>query len=530
MPKISNEMAWLLDVYDQSRPKITSRDASKIKLSQLISKLGFFYEKLRNAIDYNEEHLVRRNSLERFLRRHLLFLQEKSPFNISQGLIYEFIRAKYLPNDILPETLINEIAQIIKKYLIIIHYVEAGNFRQGKRIVDWLINVASNDIDVHLAPNAKEMAMVNFMYSEMVGTLAFTKINIDEKEKNLQIYIAVLRTLNKADKATLRFCLLKLYAPDWDNFTEEKISEFCGNLKLIIKKIEQNLIHPLGFQLTRLMRTQSVFFSTLKEAMDKNQNQLPELLADPKAVNDKMEAIAEKNYQKIKGKLIRSIFRIIIYILLTKTVLAFVLELPYDYFILQTVNWRALIINVVFHPSLMFFIAMTISVPSKKNTKIILKEIEKIIYGGERKIVFKPKKIMRRNSVGFIIFNAIYLILFAVSFGLVIAVLRMLQFNLVSGVLFVFFLTVVSFFGFHLRNFANQLSVLPRKDNLFNFVVSSFTLPIIRVGRFFSNNFSKINIFLFILDFLIETPFKMLVEFLEKTVSFIREKREEIVE
>ena len=59
-------------------------------------------------------------------------------------------------------------------------------------------------------------------------------------------------------------------------------------------------------------------------------------------------------------------------------------------------------------------------------------------------------------------------------------------------------------------------------------MIDVFTLPIVRVGRFLSSNFSKVNIFLYILDFVIETPFKMVVEVMEKAVSFIKEKREEI--
>lgn len=99
---------------------------------------------------------------------------------------------------------------------------------------------------------------------------------------------------------------------------------------------------------------------------------------------------------------------------------------------------------------------------------------------------------------------------------------------MVSGALFIFFLTLVSFLGFRLRTVANQYLVLPRKENLFNFLVDFFTLPIVRVGKFFSTNFSKINIFIYILDFAIETPLKMLIELLEKAISFIGDKREEI--
>ncbi|HPN81444.1 MAG TPA: hypothetical protein PK412_02775, partial [bacterium] len=94
---ISNEIEWLIDIYASSRQQPTPDNVEKIKLSQLVSKLGFFYEKFRNAIDYNEEHLIRRNAIDRIIRRQIIFLQENRPPKISKTLIYEFIRAGYLP-------------------------------------------------------------------------------------------------------------------------------------------------------------------------------------------------------------------------------------------------------------------------------------------------------------------------------------------------------------------------------------------------------------------------------------------------
>ncbi len=524
----TNQIEWLLDIYGHDDKKHAPKDVEKINLSQLISKLGFFYEKFRNAIDYNEEHLVRRNSLERFLRRHILFLQEKRPQKISESLINEFIRARYLPNDTLPETVINEIAATLEKYLIIISYVNGHKLNSAGQLTDWLISIGSCEIDEQLIPVEKEMAMVNFMYSHLVDNLTFLKTSIEEKEKNLQIYIATMRAFLKADPATLRYRLLKLYLPNWNRLDQGGIGEFLGNIDIIKNKIEAHLRHPIGFQLAHTARRQSVFFTILKEVMQKNQEQLPEIFNDQEKLAKTVEEVCLTNYHRIRGRLIGSIFRVIIYIFFTKTILAFILELPYDYFIIQKINWRALGINVAFHPLLMFFVAITIRVPGAKNTQIIIQEIKKIVYGEERKILFKAKKLMKIGSVSYIIFNTLYAIMFAISFGIVVSALKILHFNILSGILFIFFLTIVSFFGFRLRNYAKQLSVIPRKDNFLNFVADFLSLPIIRVGQFFSTNFSKINIFLFILDFIIETPFKMLVEFLEKAVSFIREKREEI--
>ncbi|MFA5029767.1 MAG: hypothetical protein WC518_03415 [Patescibacteria group bacterium] len=530
MSKITNELEWLVDIYGHNYQKSVPDEVEKIKLSQLVSKLGFVYEKFRNAIDYNEEHLVRRNSLERLLKRQILFLQERRPQQISQTLIYEFIRAGYLPNNQLPETVIEEVATIIIKYLEIFNCLHGQRLANYGKLAAWLISLAACEINEYLVPQERETAMVNFMYSHLVDNLAFTKTKIEEKEKNLQIYLATLRTFSNADTVALNYGLLKLYLPNWRQADKNEIQSFCQNINIIKNKIEAHIKHSIGFQLTRTVRSQAVFFTVLNQLMQKNAGQLKEVLDDPKTLEEKIEEIALANYHRIRSKLMGTIFRVIIYIFFTKTILAFILELPYDYLFIKQVDWYALSVNVLFHPLLMFFLAMTIRVPGTKNTKIIIEEIKNIVYGTERKIGFKAKKSLKRGSFSYFVFNTIYLLMFIVSFGIIIKILNLIHFNIISGILFVFFLTIVSFFGFRLRNLAKQFSVLPRKDSLFNFLVDFISLPIIRVGRFFSTNFSKINIFLFILDFIIETPFKLLIEFLEKTVSFIKEKREEIAE
>lgn len=527
MPKIANEIEWLIDIYNQDQLINKAKDGEKIKLSQLISKLGFFYEKFRNAIDYNEEHLVRRNSIERLLKRQILFLQEKRAEKISKTLIYEFIRARYLPNNQLPEKIIDEVAITINKYLIILDYLKK---RKNQKLINWVISLASAEINEQLNPIAKELAMANLMYSHLVDNIAFNDTEIEEKEKNLQIYIAVLKTLLKADIVALNYQLFKLYLPNWQKTSSEETLEFAKNINIFKRKIDSHIGHPLAFQLSSIVRRQAVFFSILKELIEKNPGQQNQIFTNPDVLEDKVEDIAIYNYQKIKSKLIGTAFRVVIYIFFTKTILAFLLELPFDYFFLQTIHWHSLIINVVFHPVLMLLIAFSIKVPGDKNTKIIVEEIKKIVYGQDRQIVFKPKKSLRAGSSSFWMLNLVYLLMFAVSFGLIIVALKTLKFNMVSGFLFIFFLTIISFFGFRLRNMAKQYSVVPRKDNLFNFIIDFISLPVVRVGRFISTNFSKVNIFLYLLDFIIETPFKMLVEFLEKAVSFINDKREEIVE
>lgn len=527
MPKNTGESEWLIQQLSRDWTRQTPKDANKIKLHQLVSKLGLFYEKIRNAIDYKEEYLIRRTSLKRLLNRQVKFLGEKDPINISQTIIFEFIRARYLPNDTLPETDIETTAIIIAKYLMLIKYVGANPMPDKVKTIDWLIDLMVCELDEFLFPNEKETAIVNFMYGEMIKSISFTKTVIPEDERQLQIFIATLKNLAKADPPLIRYLLLKLYRPDWLNLTPPAVKAFGPEIITVKNKLEAHLNHRAGYQLSLMMRPQAVYFNILRQMIEQNAD-IREIISDEKALEAKITEICNKNYKKTRNKLAGSIVRVIIYIFFTKTILAFLLELPYDKYVVGEVNWNTLMINIVFHPLLMTVIALSIKVPGIKNTKMIVDEIKKIVFGEERKLVYKPRKILRRGSFGYILFNSLYFIMFSISFGLIIWGLHRIGFNIFSGALFIFFLTLISFFGFRLRTVANQYLVLPRKENLFNFLIDFFTLPIIRVGKFFSLNFAKVNIFIYFLDFAIETPFKMLVELLEKAFSFIGEKRDEI--
>ena len=69
---------------------------------------------------------------------------------------------------------------------------------------------------------------------------------------------------------------------------------------------------------------------------------------------------------------------------------------------------------------------------------------------------------------------------------------------------------------------------MDKKENPLVFLINLFTLPFLRVGHWMSEKFSKINVFVFILDFIIEAPFKIFLEVIEDWIAFLKEKREEI--
>ena len=86
----------------------------KIHVSSTISRMAFLYEKIRVAIDYKDEHLLRKNAIERILTRRLS--QGKIETFDVRTLVVELVRAGYLKNDTVPESVVEKIKIIFKAF------------------------------------------------------------------------------------------------------------------------------------------------------------------------------------------------------------------------------------------------------------------------------------------------------------------------------------------------------------------------------------------------------------------------------
>ena len=118
---------------------------SRIKVDSFASKIAFIYEKIRNAIDYKEEHLLRKNAIDRVLWRRLNL--KFSTDNIGNSLIKELIRAGYLENNLIPASKSEEVESIINKYIRII---ELGSIKRrttaGVKMFKWLVSICACEV------------------------------------------------------------------------------------------------------------------------------------------------------------------------------------------------------------------------------------------------------------------------------------------------------------------------------------------------------------------------------------------------
>jgi hypothetical protein len=501
----------------------------KIRVHQVSSRIAFLYEKLRNSVDYQEDHLLRKIAIERILKRRLT--TEKDEINVSKYLIYELIRARYLPNGKIPEVRIEEIKEIIEKYTLLINNMPEirGENKNNEYLFNWIAGIASCEIEEKIVPYKKENAII-----DIAQKIIDEKLNVPEKlmgkeNKKIQIYIAVLRNLTKSNLSMIEYRLFKMKHPAWFFApSEELIMKMARNISEVINAIEVQINNPLGDNFSRFVKKNLAYFAIIEDVMRKNANNAEKIFSHHLHLEDAIKESCVKKYKEARTKLKRAAIRSIIYIFITKMTLALILELPFDKYILGHINYFALGVNVIFPPLLMFLVVVTIKVPSKKNTELIVQGIKEMAYGNYASSPFTIKGILPQNSFFYKAFKFLYLLIFFASFGIIIFILNKLNFNIMSMALFLFFLSVVSYFGIRIRRNARELVVIKRKEGIISFMYDLFSIPILRMGQWLSTKLSSVNIFVFILDFIIEAPFKAFVEVFEGWIYFIKEERDKI--
>lgn len=518
-----------------SQKKEVEDKVSKIKVNDIISKMSFFYEKIRNAVDYKEDHLLRKNAISRILKR-LYLTGHNNHDEIAKTLLTELIRGGYLANNSIPETKIAEISLILERFAKLKRLLLASGKKTHHEVDDiktWTNNLESTEIEENLGDHSIDKVIAQHIFQIINNNI----IN-DQKgatflrDKKIQIYLAIFNKLFKYDDAMLEFVLFRYINPNWPQASDADIALIAQHYHEIMEVIHQQLEHPFRKQVNKIAFKYTIYFSILRDAIEENpKGSYDKLKNNPASFKKLIEKICERRYKESRGKLQRGAARSIIYLFLTKTLLVFILEVPIILFLGEQLIYYSLIINVMFPPVLLLFIALFTSIPDQQNTAKIQEGIEEILLNPDlNNNTVKLHYPTARTAASNIIFSFLYFVMFAASFGFVIWGLRSINFNFVSIVIFILFLSFVSFFGIRLARFAKTYSVMENRENIFSFFANFFYVPIIGLGKWMTETFSQINVFIFILDFIIEAPFKIFVEIFEQWSAYVKERKEEVVD
>ena len=499
----------------------------KIVISRTVSAMAVLYERIRVAMEYKEEHILRRSAIERIIKRRLML--NENGRNVSEHLLKELLWAQYIPENSISIKMISVVQKTIDKYIFLRN--EIGRRRKSTlkgTIHEWLISTCAAEIEEKLVPDTKREAFINFIF-QYYRDKVFLK-DEDDETKEIQVYIAVHRAFAKSDNDLIRYELLKLSYPDLLKKTWMDLNDETSAIYTQLTDINTHLSHEIGSKMTRAIKKEIAPFLIMQDIYESKPDEFVSILEDEKQLEHHVDVICKKRYEEIGKKLARAGVRSVIYIFLTKMVFAIGLEYPFDKYIVGEFNYIALGINTLFPPILMAMALAGNSPPGQDNTKRVIARIKEIVYQestGDQRISLTLKT-PKMNPVLSIAFSILYVVAFLLVFGSIVWLLTLLKFNLASMAIFIFFVTVVVFFAYRVRQLGREY-ILRRRESLLSPIVNFFLLPILNVGKWLSNEVAKINVLIAFFDFVIEAPFKAIFGIFEEWFSFMRSKKEEII-
>jgi hypothetical protein len=559
--ELSVQARRLFQVVYKSRNKKTDESGSgdgeaRIKVSELISGVAFFYEKIRNAVDYGEEHLFRKEAISRILKRQLVIeglVKVGKSEEMADHLLRELIRAGYLPNDKIPEKKIDDVADIISKHIKLRNLifprfgVLSDISRQMKKIVkreraemgSWLIGLMASEIEGALEKDSVKEVVISNMYEYLSDSIVLpSNFSQYEKDLKLQVYLAIYRDYIKFDESMLSFLVFKYYNANWWMPKDDDLIKISSNIDALRSAIKCQLNHPLTRQMDKYIDRYTVYYETLVDLISEEPAAVYEKIKNkPDALTGLIRQAFGKRYDSVKSKMWRAGTNSILFILFAKACFLigkYVFAKFFDPAMLKyfggEIDPLFLFVDIGTPVVLLFLVMFFTSLSPEANNKKVVEGVLEITFAkGKRKDKMVLRKPAKRGVVIGAIFNFVYMITYFISFGGIIFVLRKMDFNYMSILMFIVFLAFVSFLSTRIRRNIRQLLVIEEKDSVLTFFIDFLFIPMVRVGKWLSAKFSKLNVFVFILDFIIEAPFKVLVDIAEQWTRYVKERKEDVV-
>ena len=173
----------------------------RVEVNESLGILAFAYEKLRNSVEYREDQVLLRGAIKRILKRRLNPLWQYE--SIASALIRELIWARYLKNDSIPETKIDEIESMLRKYNVLRQSVM--KVKESEDWQDWIIGIAACDIEQVLVDRQSSNALAEVMYQSFSSQVHIA--GLAEYERDVQIYLAIHRALLRSDAILMTYHL-----------------------------------------------------------------------------------------------------------------------------------------------------------------------------------------------------------------------------------------------------------------------------------------------------------------------------------
>jgi len=520
------------------RSEQPKQGVSTIHVDEVALRVAAFYEQIRTIVDWKEEHLMRRAAIIRKLKRRFLDF-ELNNFSEVEGsgesLVLELIRGGHFPNDKIEESKIKDVQEIINKYIFILK--NSPENKKGKsdlQFYNWILEVCSCEIEETLYPPIRENALIDYMFELMKERVkvneSIYKLNLLEQEdKDIQIYIAIQQALFKLDRPIISYNLLKYKYQEWEMPDENFLLKISQNAYKIWNKIEQDMSCPIAKKFYIICEKYDTPYLLLGDILSqKNSQNIEKEIENPAVLEGFIRSAYKKRATDLKNKIWRAAIYSTVSIFLTKILTLVMLEVFLSELLTGRFNAVVLVFDVLIPTVLMFALVSSVRPPSEKNLNLVILEAMKIVYKKESIDVYEVKTQKKRSVATRTVISLIYTLSAFLSFGFIYWAFRFFGFPITSIIVNVIFIALILFAGTAVRKRAEELTVEDENEGFLSFLSDVFFLPIQGLGKWLSGKWKKYNAIAAFFNAMIDMPFSVFVEFIERWRYFIKERKEEM--
>ncbi len=519
------------------------KEKAAIHVDEIASKIAYLYERIRKIIDWKEENLLRRNAIERILKRSLIselskinFVPEVESGQIAEPLVLELIRGGHLPNDEIPVQKIDEVKTVLEKYIFFIKnapFPANSSFPIKKRInfYDWVLEIAACEIEEVLAPPVRENALIETMTVLLnERTRIIPEGQISQEDQLIQTYIACHRTLFDLDDSIITYHLLKYRFSNWLNPTPTGLEEINKNIFSIWEAIGKELTHPLGREFFNIAERIDTVFTLLADVFDfagKESLKISETIIDRQNFSDLLARFYQKRYKTLKSRLFKLAIFSTLSVFVSNWFTFFIVEVPLAKLFCEGFNPLAAAIDFIVPSLAMFVLVAIIRPPGASNLKKVIETTFSFIYPDEEKEIYEIKiKKKRRPLTSFIIF-LIYTITCLATFWAVAWIFYKATLPITSVIFDTLTIAINVFAALAIRNKSREITV-EDKTSFWEFLIDIVSLPVAEVGSWLAKKWKEYNVVSVFFNVVVEMPFVTVIKFVEDWRNFLKEKKAEM--
>ena len=515
-----------------------------LEVDEVASKIAKAYEKVREVIDWKEENLLRRAAIERILKRRLVsklygisIMPDIEAKEIAEPMALELMRSGYFDSGRISRSQVHELENILNKYIKILsdsRLPRANDDIHVKKKINfyaWIMEIAACEIEELLSPNFKENALMNLMTNILYSRMKIIPENgVSDMEKFLQIYISVHRTLYNFDNPIIAFNLIKIKYPFWVKEDPKSIKQVTEQAVKIRQDIEKDLEKPLGKKVYQIAAKYDAAYRLINDITDEINNTpavVKATYADEKKLNELIDKVYHRRRKSLKKRLFRSAIYSTLSIFVAGGVSFVIFEGPVARWAGVPFSLFTLFVDLAIPSFVMFLLVLAIRPPHPSNFPVVVSEIKKIVYHQAEEDVYELALNKKKSKFLNALFVLISTLFGIAGLGIIFWIFKITQVPWTSMYIDTVFTAMVFFAATAIKATSKEITIKD-KGNILESFLDLFSVPMAKIGQWFSNKWREYNIVSALFTALVDTPFSAIIRLVEDWRNFLKEKSAEI--